>query len=102
MQNLAPRESQRRSSGSASVGPPARPCERLGARGQKPRRPPLHRQYWMVCQYSRCGHVSSEKHKTASKAGAEEEGDHSGVVTVTVVMGGYWTRSDSLRSEPYG
>jgi len=28
----------------------------------------------MVCQYSWCGQLSSEKHETAAEAGAEEEG----------------------------
>jgi hypothetical protein len=45
-----------------------------GVDGQEPQHPPLIDLSWMVCQYSRCGQVSSEKHETAANAGAEEEG----------------------------
>jgi hypothetical protein len=44
---------------------------------------------WMVCQYSRPGPVSSEKHDLAVAAGAEKgSGEAAGVEPVTVV-GGY-------------
>jgi hypothetical protein len=43
---------------------------------------------WMLCQYSRRGPVSSEKHDPAAKAGAGEGGgDAASVVPVTVVGG---------------
>jgi hypothetical protein len=45
----------------------------------------------MVCQYSRAGPVSSEKHEAAPDAGVEAGGgDASGVVTATAVVGGSW------------
>jgi hypothetical protein len=44
----------------------------------------------MVCQYFRCGVVSSEKHETPSEAGVEGPGgDTSGVGVAAEVMGGY-------------
>jgi hypothetical protein len=43
----------------------------------------------MLCQYSRWGPLSSEKHETAAAPGAEEESWLIRVVTVTVVAGGY-------------
>jgi hypothetical protein len=43
---------------------------------------------WMLCQYSRCGPVSSEKHDPAAEAGADEGGgDAAGVMPITVVNG---------------
>jgi hypothetical protein len=50
---------------------------------------------WMVCQYSRAGPVSSEKHETAPDAGVGG-GDAAGVVPVTVVMSGYGPRPARL------
>jgi hypothetical protein len=44
----------------------------------------------MLCQYSRCDEVSSEKRETAAEAGGEEQrGDTSGVAIAAEVMGGY-------------
>ena len=51
----------------------------------------------MVCQYSRPGPVSSEKHETTSEAGGEGRGGNTlAVGTAMVVMGGYWTRPEQL------
>jgi hypothetical protein len=45
----------------------------------------------MLCQYSRCDEVSSEKHETTPDAGVDEGGgDASGILTATAVVGGYW------------
>jgi hypothetical protein len=44
----------------------------------------------MLCQYSRCDEVSSEKHETAADAGGEERrGDISEVPVAAEVMGDY-------------
>jgi hypothetical protein len=52
------------------------------------RRPSLIGIGWMVCQYSRLGQVSSEKHDIAPDAGADGRGGGiSGVCSAMVVMG---------------
>jgi hypothetical protein len=51
----------------------------------------------MVCQYSRLGRVSSEKHEIAPDAGAEERGGGiSGIGSAMVVMGSYRPLSEPL------
>jgi hypothetical protein len=60
---------------------------------------PLTCVYGMVCQYSRCGPVSSEKHETAAEAGAEERGGGAvRVVPVPVVAGVYRAMLESLKA----
>jgi hypothetical protein len=62
---------------------------------------------WLVCQYSRAGPVSSEKHQMTSAAGVAWRGGYTaGAGTVTVVMCGSWpwfTRLmvSSLRANPW-
>ena len=91
------------SAGSAWVRPPARPCERLGRAGRSPTHATID-MWWMVCQYSRRGLVSSEKHETAARALERRRWSHLGrSVTVTVVVGGYWTRPAApYGQQPYG
>jgi hypothetical protein len=44
----------------------------------------------MLCQYSSCGLVSSEKDETAAEAGVEEDkGNVGSILPATVVVGGY-------------
>ena len=63
------------------------------------RRPSQIDMGWMVCQYSRTGPVSSEKHQMTAAAGGEwRSGYTAGVGTVTVGMGDFWTRTSGWRS----
>jgi hypothetical protein len=53
--------------------------------------------YGMGCQYSTRGLVSSEKHETPSKAGAEEgRGDAAEVMPIAAAVGSYRVLPDSL------
>jgi hypothetical protein len=51
----------------------------------------------MVCQYSRGGPVSSEKHQVTPSTAVEGRGGPTSIFgTGTVVMGSYWTRLERL------
>jgi hypothetical protein len=43
----------------------------------------------MLCQYSRCGLVSSEKDEMAAEAGEEEDKGEAGSILAATVLGGY-------------
>jgi hypothetical protein len=80
------------------MGAPSDTAARVvGAYGQKPRRPSRIDMGWMVCQYSRAGLVSSEKHEVTPGTEVEGRGGHTAMVgTGTMVMGSYSTRPKRL------
>jgi hypothetical protein len=82
------------------MGAPSDTAARVvGAYGQKPRRPSRIDMGWMVCQYSRAGLVSSEKHQVTPGTGMEGRGGHTaGVGLVTVVMAVFGLGPSGLRS----
>jgi hypothetical protein len=57
------------------------------ARKRTPRRAPLLAVYWMVCQYSRAGPVSSEKHGVTPGPEVEGRGGPTVVVETAIFVG---------------